>query len=196
MSGKHHGGHHGGHRHGGGRRFRGGFLPFYAYEIGCNPNDPLYLECLDRFGSENAPSVGGLLDNAFTEANEAIRTYFVATEAHTPEARIIKDEFLRWYDDLTWFGKGLESTLDLSRNQRNRFNLANATTPEEKSQVEDVIKTGLTAEQLAGGADRRLSTGMLPGPVAPPPPPLIPTKYLVAGGVGLTALVLLQLSRR
>lgn len=140
--------------------------------------------------------MSGLLDNAYTEANDAIQRYFVATAAVTPEAQRIKDEFLRWYDDLTWIGKGTQATLDLSRNQRNRFNLANVTSPEERAQVENVIKTGLSAEELAGGVDRRLSDGMLPGPVAPPPPPLIPTKYLVVGGIGLASLVLLQLSRR
>ena len=140
--------------------------------------------------------MSGILDNGYTEANDAIQAYFVATPAVTTDAQKIKDDFLRWYDDLTWYGKGQQATLDLARNQRNRFNLANATTAEEAAQVQDVIKTGLTAEQMLGGVDRRLSDGMLPGPVAPPPPPLIPTKYLVVGGVGLGVLLLLQLSRR
>lgn len=140
--------------------------------------------------------MSGILDNGFTEDNDAIQAYFVATNAVTPEAQKIKDDFLRWYDDLTWFGKGQQSTLDLARNQRNRFNLANVTTPEDKQAVQDVITTGLSAEQLRGQTDRRLTDGMLPGPVAPPPPPLIPTKYLVAGGVGLGLVLLLQLSRR
>ena len=140
--------------------------------------------------------MSGILDNGYTEANDAIQAYFVATAAVTAEAQRIKDDFLRWYDELTWIGKGLQSNFDLARNQRNRFNLANATTPEETQQVQTVITTGLSAEELSGGTDRRLTNGMLPGPVAPPPPPLIPTKYLVAGGVGVGLLVLLQLSRR
>lgn len=46
-----HGGHgHGHHHHGHG----GGFVPFYAYTyaVECDPNDPTYLACLDRFGCD------------------------------------------------------------------------------------------------------------------------------------------------
>ena len=124
---------------------------------------------------------GGLLDNAYTVNNDAINAYFHATEAVTDEAKRIKSAFVAWYDGLTWIGKGLESNYDLARNQRNQFNLANATTPEEKANVTDVITTGLSTEQLNGQTDRRDTNGMLPGPVAPPKPPLIPNEYLIAG---------------
>jgi len=127
--------------------------------------------------------VSGILDNFNSENIDAIRAYFDQTSVKTAEAQKIKDAFVAWYDGLTWFGKGLNSNYDLARNQRNRFNLANATSAEEKQVVETVITTGLSTEQVQGQPDRRDETGMLPGPVAPPPPPLIPTPYLVGGAI-------------
>lgn len=127
--------------------------------------------------------MSGVLDNAVTENVSAIRAYFDQTPVKTPEAQKIKDAFVIWYDDLTWFGKGLNSNYDLARNQRNRFNLANATTPEEKQVVVSVVTTGISTEQTQGQPDRRNETGMLPGPVTPPPPPLIPKEYLVGGAI-------------
>lgn len=127
--------------------------------------------------------MSGILDNMITENIDAIRVYFDQTPVMTPEAQRIKDAFVIWYDDLTWFGKGLNSNYDLARNQRNRFNLANATTPQEKQNVQAVITTGLSTEQLQGQSDRRDEGGMLPGPVTPPAPPLIPTPYLIGGAI-------------
>lgn len=124
-----------------------------------------------------------ILDN-FNSANiDAIRAYFDQTPVMTPDAQKIKDAFVIWYDDLSWFGKGLNSNYDLARNQRNRFNLANAITPQEKQNVQTVISTGMSTEQLQGQVDRRDETGMLPGPVVPPTPPLIPTPYVVGGAI-------------
>lgn len=183
-----HGGHgHGGHRHGGHRRGFG-FFPL-AYEIWCDPNDPYYLECLNRFGSEgtdlNSRPPGSMSPVGFDflqpEDMRAIRQYIGDTQAVTPEAQQIKADFVKWYDALGPIDVFEQSNFDLARNQRNRFNLANATTPEDKSQVEDVMKTGITAEQAQGQFDRRLPDGMLPGPVTPPPPPFLSTPVLIAG---------------
>ena len=63
--------------------------------------------------------MSGILDNMITENIDAIRVYFDQTPVMTPEAQRIKDAFVIWYDDLTWFGKGLNSNYDLARNQRN-----------------------------------------------------------------------------
>ncbi len=122
---------------------------------------------------------------------DAIRAYFSITEVKTPEAQKIKNAFVTWYDGLWFYEKYTLSTLDLARNQRNRFNLANAMTPEEKQVVQTVLTTGMTSEQTQGQPDRRDETGMLPGPVAPPPPPLIPKPYLIGGAIvgGLALIV-------
>jgi hypothetical protein len=183
--------HGGGHGHGG-RGFRGGigFAPIYVIE-GCDVAlDPSCI--LGEFG--NDPEIGGIFDdltsNAYSDNNAAIAQYFAQTNAVTPEAVKIKNDFTIWYNGLTWVGKGLQSNYDLARNQRNQFDLANATTPEEKANVQNVIQTGLSTEQLQGETDRRLDNGMLPGPVTPPTPPLIPSQYLIAGGIiGGLALV-------
>ncbi len=134
--------------------------------------------------------MSGILDNLNSANIDAIRAYFDQTPVQTPQAQSIKDAFVIWYDGLTWFGKGLNSNYDLARNQRNNFNLANAVTPAEKQVVQSVISTGMSTEQLQGQADRRDESGMLPGPVTPPAPPLIPTPYLVGGAIlGGLALV-------
>lgn len=172
-----HGGHRGGHRSGG-----IGFAPIYVvpsyacleWELGCPPSTVGY-DVLFGYGDDI----------------RAIRTYFDQTAAKTAEAAKIKDDFIKWYDTL-WITANYvsEKDYDLARNQRNRFNLANAVTPEEKAAVADVIKTGISSEQTQGEPDRRLDSGMLPGPVKPPPPPLIPTSVKVAGAA-VAALVVI-----
>jgi hypothetical protein len=112
---------------------------------------------------------------------DAIQEYFAKTDAVTPEAVKIKDDFTKWIDGLWWYEKMEQSNNDLARNMRNRFNLANAVTPADKAAVQNIIKTGLDTEQLMGEPDRRLSSGQLPGPETPPAPPLIPSWALYAG---------------
>ena len=123
---------------------------------------------------------------------KAVRAFFDATPAKTDEAAKIKDAFIKWYDGL-WITANYTdlATYDLARNQRNRFNLANAVTPEDKAVVEDVIKTGISTEQTQGIPDRRLDNGQLPGPEAPPTPPLVPTSVLIGAAVvlGLAVVV-------
>lgn len=172
-------GHGHGHRHRG-HGFRGGFYPAaLIYELGCDPSDPLYLDCVNRFGNDE-PTFAGLTT---PDDIDAIRKYFDQTPINNPVAQPIKDEFVRWYDSLTWYDKTQQATFDLARNQRNRFNLANARTPDELETVKTVIAQGTSEEQLQGLPDRRLADGMLPGPVKPPPPPLISKPVLIGAGV-------------
>jgi hypothetical protein len=211
--GKHHG--HGGHRHHHGGRGVG-FYPAWIYELECDPSDPYYMSCITRFGgndfngrppgsmspvgdefhSRNAGKMADVGYDVFFGYNDeirAIRAFFDRTEAKTAEAAKIKDDFIKWYDGL-WITANYvpQSDYDLARNQRNRFNLANATTLEEKTAVQEVIQTGLSTEQTQGDPDRRLSGGMLPGPVTPPKPPLIPDEYKLAAAVvgGLAILAM------
>ncbi len=148
------------------------------------------------FGADAGAGVGpveaGIGSALLTSDNmTAIQAYFAATAARTPAAVKIKDDFTKWYDGLWWYEKSETSNYDLARNLRNRFNLANAATPDEHAAVTEVIKTGLTTEQLQGEADRRLSSGQLPGPESPPNPPLVPTWVLYAGAAvaGLAVIV-------
>lgn len=161
-------------------------MPLLLWELDCDPNSPLYQECITRFHGDEAPQVGGVLDvtgldDEISKNMSAIRAMFDTVQVNTPGAQSIKNDFVRWYDDLSWFDKRLQSNYDLARNLRNRFDLANATTPEAKAAVQTVLTTGLSTEQLQGQPDRRDETGMLPGPKVPPKPPLVPTPVLIAG---------------
>ncbi len=122
---------------------------------------------------------------------DAIRVYFNNTQAITPEAVKIKDEFNVWFDKLWWVEKTTSANYDLARNMRNRFNLANVKTPVERAAVVNSLKTGTSSEELKGEVRRVQSDGMLPGPVTPPKDPIIPREWLVGGIVviGLSAVV-------
>ena len=133
--------------------------------------------------------IGGMI---LTSDNmDAIARYFGDEDPKTAEASKIKDEFIKWYNDLWWYEKSEQSNYDLARNMRNRYNLANAANAADRAQVQNTIKTGLTTEDFMNEPDRRLSDGMLPGPVAPPSAPLIPKGWLIGAGVvaGLAIVV-------
>jgi hypothetical protein len=153
-----------------------------ALELGFDESD-FGIEAADAGAGVGPVEVG--IGNMFLVSDNmaAIRKYFADTSARTDAASKIKDDFIKWYDALWWYEKGEQSNYDLARNMRNRFNLANAVTPVERASVENVMKTGLTTEQMVSEEDRRLSTGMMPGPVKPPNPPLIPTPWLIGGAV-------------
>lgn len=136
--------------------------------------------------SENVAEFGTLLSDNI----DAIQRYFAEAHPITSEATAIKDEFIKWIDSLWWYEKNWQSTYDLARNLRNRYDLANAVTPIAKAQVMLVQRTGLTTEQMQGLPDRRDSHGNFPGPTTPPKPPLIPWWVWTGGAVvaGLSAI--------
>lgn len=90
---------------------------------------------------------------------EAINRYMTSTPIKTSDAAELHDDWIKWWDTLSWTDKHFEDTYDEARNRRNAFNMANAVTPRARSAAEDTIKNGLSTEELAGGTDRRLSTG-------------------------------------
>lgn len=92
---------------------------------------------------------------------EAINRYMVSTPRKTKKANQLHDEWLKWWEGITWYEKAWDkNTFDVARNMRNNFNLANTVTREEKEHVQQVIGSGLSNEEMTGGTDRRLSTGM------------------------------------
>lgn len=94
---------------------------------------------------------------------DAINAFFMSSDAVTPQAVTIKDEWVTWFNQLSWWDKTFDgNTYDMARNRRNQYNLANAVSAAEKAQVKNVMKTGLSSEQMQGAADRRLSSGMMP----------------------------------
>src|SRR5206468_12801055 len=100
----------------------------------------------------------------------------------------LKNEWITWFDRLAWYDKNFDQgTYDVARNKRNAFNLANVSSPSELSNVREVIKTGISSEQMQGLPDRRDSEGMFPNP---PPRSLWPIMLfgtLFLGVVGYSA---------
>lgn len=118
---------------------------------------------------------------------DAINVYIMQTQAVTPEATKLKDSWIKWFNDLSWYSKDLSlDTYDEARNRRNAFNIANAPTAVAKAQVKAVVKGGLTSEESAGRASRLNSEGKFPEEDKP----LIPTPYKVVGAIALLGGVL------
>lgn len=116
---------------------------------------------------------------------EAINRYIVNGSAKTKEAIKIRDEWIRWHDNLGFFAKNFDGgTYDQARNIRNRYNIANATTKDEKEFVQQVQQQGLSSEEMQGGTKRVLSSGQYETPDAP----LVPTSFKLGVGVTLGTL--------
>lgn len=91
---------------------------------------------------------------------DAVNRYIVQAPLKTRAAEGVHDEWVRWFDSLSWLEKSLDGeTWDRARNLKNQFNAANATNAAEREQAARVAKTGLTTEEMAGGMRRTLSTG-------------------------------------
>lgn len=127
-----------------------------------------------------ATAARGLGDQA--EDLDAVNRYIMGTTTVTEKARRLKDEWLLWYDDLSWWEKNYDSNVwDVARNKRNAFNLANTLSSAEKARVEQVIKTGMTTEEMEGRTKRMTSEGKFPEREEP----LVPTSYKIGGAVAL-----------
>lgn len=95
-----------------------------------------------------------------SEDMEAIHRYIVNSPLNTKQAERLHDDWLGWYEGLTWWEKSMDTdTYDKARNRRNEFNRANAVTVAAKQAADEVKTRGLTTEELAGGYDRRLASG-------------------------------------
>ena len=91
---------------------------------------------------------------------DAINVYMGNQKPQTKKAAEVRDEWIRWWEDLSWMEKALDGpTYDKARNLRTEYNRANAVTPKEKASVEKTVKTGLTTEVLEGGTSRQLESG-------------------------------------
>lgn len=95
-----------------------------------------------------------------SEDMDAINRYMRSQPLKTDEAAEIHDDWIVWFDNLSWWSRTMDGeSYDQARNRRNAFNRANAVTKADKAITERVITEGVTTEELAGDADRRLSTG-------------------------------------
>lgn len=130
---------------------------------------------------------------------DAINRFMMATQTKNILATTLKNEWVHWFDSLNFYDRNFDKgTYDVARNKRNAFNLANVSSIQEEQQVKEVIKTGLTSEQMQGLPDRRDSSGMFPNP----PPRTVPTWFYLAFGtvflgvVGYTAASIARLGGR
>src|SRR5262245_24264320 len=133
-----------------------------------------------RFSSKDAT-----FGNDQSENIEAINRYIVNATINTKEAGKIRDEWIRWHDKQGWWSLSMtSSTYDEARNIRNRFNIANAKTAEDKEFVRHVQQQGLSSEEMQGGTKRVLSDGTY----STDDEGLIPTSFKLGVGVTLGTL--------
>lgn len=120
---------------------------------------------------------------------EAINKYFMENVVvKTAAAEKIKQEWMKWWNDhrrnsaipgpWNWY---TQEEFDYARNERNRFNDANAVTKADKQAAVDQRSKGLTTEELRGETKRAGTSGMY----VEPEKPLIPTSWKVGAAVGV-----------
>lgn len=121
---------------------------------------------------------------------EAINAFFhdPSNAPKTQAATAAMNEWVRWYEANKpgAFGWWSDDDFDHARNLRNAFNRANAVTTAEKQQVEQVIRTGQSAEQSQGETDRRNASG----DIVEHPPGALHSPWFWAGVAGATGIVL------
>jgi hypothetical protein len=88
---------------------------------------------------------------------DAIYQYFIETVAKTPDAQSLKREFFAWYDGL-WV-VGSDEDYKRATNFRNDFNRANASTPQQAQQVNQVIQTAVDMPGRPDLQGRKTSDG-------------------------------------
>lgn len=116
---------------------------------------------------ENAAAFGGQVDDA-----EAVYVYMKNAVPKTDAASTMKAQFLTWYQNSSWYNKNFDTKwYDELRSRRNAFNLANAVTPAQKAQVQQVLAKGMTAEEMQGKPRPKIDTktGMVGKSISSPP---------------------------
>lgn len=126
---------------------------------------------------------------------EAVNRYFHDQPKNTPEATRLFDEWVVWYNNLSWASKNLDEGLwgvnsaataawDEARNRLHAFDLANVTSQADKDFVTERQKAGLSTEQMQGHTDRRTSTGNY----VVQKPPWIPSWVWWTGAIVFTGI--------
>lgn len=123
----------------------------------------------------------------------ALNAYMHSVTPKTDAARKLLSDWAGWWvavgDPSNYMFLVPDEVWDEARNRRNAFNLANATTPQEHAQVQEVIKSGVTTEAARGEPERRdPNTGMFP---IPPEPEHVWKKWWFWPAVGVGTAFLL-----
>lgn len=127
-----------------------------------------------------------------TDSNQdmiAIHRYMSDTIAVTPKARELKDQFIRWWNGLTWNERNLSTAaFDEARNRMGRFQLENTTSAEQRAGVQRVLSTGITTEEMEGKGRRTTSDGFIPdAPSQDSEKPFLPSWFKAGAGIALLA---------
>ena len=135
----------------------------------------------------------------------AINQMIANTEPVNARARQLKDEWITWWDDLSWLDKNVTGdAYDKARNKRNEFLKANAATAAQKAAVQQVLKGGGTTEEVEAGPNKPGEAGQFhkeerratsEGKFPEKKEPLIPTQYKIVGfatAVGVATLAVLK----
>lgn len=132
----------------------------------------------------------------------AVNEYIHRQQLKTPAAASLASDWSRWWDSTgnpdNYSLRIPTAVWDEARNRKLKFDLANATTPQETELVKRVATTGMSSEQMRGEQDRRdPTTGGYYVPPEPPPPTFPPwAKPVFVGalalGLGLSAVPMLR----
>ena len=101
----------------------------------------------------------------FRENMLAVNTLIMDVPINTNEAERLKNDWIRWYDDLDYIDYYVTCAdtickhWDIARVKRNNFMEANATSQEELDWIKHVHETGMSTEEVMGQEDRRRSDG-------------------------------------
>jgi peptidoglycan hydrolase-like protein with peptidoglycan-binding domain len=109
---------------------------------------------------------------------EAIDRYMRTTPLKTPEAFKIKDAYIIWYDQASWWDKNVSKEFyDAQRTRRNQLNIANQPTEAAKAEVREVIVKGVTTEEMQGKSKPAIDpqTGRVGSQVKKPTVPATPS---------------------
>ena len=95
------------------------------------------------------------------EDMNAVNVYMRTTPIVNNAAFPIKNDFIKWWDNLGWWDKNHSSeSWDIARTKRNKFMLANVKNEEQRAAVVKVVTTGIESEEMAGKPrPTTLSTG-------------------------------------
>lgn len=122
---------------------------------------------------------------------DAIAAYFEAHPAKTTEAAGIASMFRSWYNRLGILDSYGDQSYETAKQYRDEYNLANATTTEEKKAAKTVQKTGVTREQAYGlPADTESLWDKIKGTAKK-----VGTYSAVGAGAGVVAYVTFKIAR-
>lgn len=136
---------------------------------------------------------GGIHDN---EDMSAINQFVSDTVAITPDAIELKNQWVRWWDGLSWYTKNVSTeAYDEARNRMKAFVIANQPTQQAKKDIKEVFAQGIDTEQMEGESKRSDDQGFFDAPDRDPEKPLIPQWVWISVGVSVLGGIALGIAK-